>query len=75
MLPGLLLLIKKRRIVPVLLALLCATLSLAATGCGGSPDPNLRYVTPGAYQYQVTASSTSGIQITQSVTVTLVVTN
>jgi surface-anchored protein len=56
----------------MLALLVCAILP---TGCGGGPNPNLRYTAPGTYQFQVTASSTSGTQITQSVTVTLVVTN
>jgi hypothetical protein len=50
---------------------------LSASGCGhpSNADPNLRYVTPGTYAYQVTASSVSAQspQITQTVTLTLIV--
>jgi len=53
-----------------------------ASGCGGGGGTNanntgasnLRYTPPGTYQYQVTASGTSGgNQITQSVTLNLTV--
>ncbi len=47
---------------------------LSTSGCGNGGDPSLRYSTPGTYQYQITASSTSGLQITQSVTLNLTVT-
>jgi hypothetical protein len=63
---------KRKKMLPLLALLACAILP---TGCGGGANPNLRYTPPGTYQYQVTASSTTGTQITQSVTVTLVVTN
>jgi len=63
---------RRRKLLPVLALLACV---LLPTGCGGGPNPNFRYTPPGTYQYQVTASSTSGTQITQSVTVTLVVKN
>jgi len=57
-----------------LTAVALATL-LSASGCGGGGggDPTLRYTTPGTYQYRITASSTSGTQITQSVTLNLTV--
>ncbi|GGA54563.1 hypothetical protein GCM10011507_02310 [Edaphobacter acidisoli] len=51
-----------------------ATLTLMGCGSGNQTDPGLRYTPPGTYQYQITASSTSGAQITQSVTVNLTVT-
>ncbi len=57
------------------LALLGTGLLLAAQGCGGnSSDINLRYSPAGSYQYQVTASSTSGVQITETVTLNLNIT-
>ncbi len=56
----------------LLTAAALATL-LATNGCGNGGDPSIRYSTPGAYQYQVTASSTSGIQITQTVTLNLTI--
>jgi hypothetical protein len=49
------------------------TTLLAASGCGSGGDPTLRFSSPGTYQYQVTASSTSGVQITQSVTLNVTV--
>lgn len=63
---------RRRRTLPLLAVLPCV---LLPGGCGGGANPDFRYTPPGTYQYQVTASSTSGVQITQSVTVTLVVTN
>jgi hypothetical protein len=56
-------------------ALTAATLAtlLATNGCGSGGDASLRYSTPGTYQYQITASSTSGIQITQAVTLNLTI--
>jgi trimeric autotransporter adhesin len=45
------------------------------SGCGrGGTDPNLRFTPPGTYQYQITASSTTGVQLTQTVTLNLIVT-
>ncbi len=52
---------------------LFAACVLAIVGCGSGANPNLRYTPPGTYQYQVTASSTSGLQITQSVTLNLTI--
>ncbi len=57
-----------------LLAAAALTTLLSASGCGSGGNPSLRYSTPGAYQYQITASSTSGLQITQSVTLNLTIT-
>ena len=47
---------------------------LTTNGCGSGGDPALRYTPPGSFQYQVTANSTSGVQITRSVTLNLTVT-
>lgn len=64
-----------RRIAFLWIALIgAATLSLNGCGSGNQTDPGLRYTPPGTYQYQITASSTSGAPITQSVTVSLTVT-
>jgi trimeric autotransporter adhesin len=58
-----------------LLALLFAIPTLWISGCGsGGTDPNLRFTPPGTYQYQVTASSTTGVQLSQTVTLNLIVT-
>jgi trimeric autotransporter adhesin len=57
--------------------LIAAFLTLAVlwpSGCGGGGDPNIRTTPPGTYQYQVTASSTTGVQLTQTVTLNLTVT-
>jgi len=48
--------------------------TLWPSGCGSGGDPNIRITPPGTYQYQVTASSTTGIQLTQTVTLNLTVT-
>ncbi len=63
-------------------ALWVALLSIAAimaTGCGSGgtlpgTNTNLRYTPPGTYQYQVTASATTGPKLTQTVTLNLTVT-
>ena len=52
-------------------AALCTLLT--ASGCGAGGDPSVRYSTPGTYQYRVTASSTSGVSITRSVTLNLTI--
>lgn len=64
----------------VTLAIALLTVSLLFTsGCGSggtltAADPNLRYTPPGTYQYQVTATSTTGAQLSQTVTLNLTVT-
>jgi hypothetical protein len=64
-----------RRRLPVLLSLLFIAATLLASGCGStSADPNARYSPVGTFQYQVTAVSTGGVQITQSVTLNLTIT-
>jgi hypothetical protein len=58
---------------------LLAVTTLFANGCGSGgtvilSDPNLRYTPPGTYQYQVTATTTTGAQLSQTVTLNLTVT-
>ena len=66
------LLLSRRRRLPSILIALCA---VCIAGCGStSADPNARYSPTGTYQYTVTASSTSGVQVTQTVTLNLIVT-
>jgi len=64
-----------RRDGPIAWAIFSAIMLLTASGCGGSSvNSNLRFSPSGSYQYQVTASSVSGVvQITQTVTLNLTV--
>ena len=63
------------------MALLCVLLAsigcISQSGCGGgtatATASNLRKTPAGTYQYQVTASSTSGVAVSSSVTLNLVV--
>jgi hypothetical protein len=59
---------------PILWTILFSVTTLCISGCGSGGDPALSRTPPGAYQYQVTASSTTGEVITQTVTLTLTVT-
>jgi hypothetical protein len=73
-----LLFLKRERKMPglVLMVLLGVLGAGGMTGCGGKAmpaDSGIRYTATGSYQYQVTATSTSGIQITQTVTLNLIV--
>jgi hypothetical protein len=66
---------KKTRLRLLLLSLLITLPSIWISGCGsGATDPNLRFTPPGTYQYQVTASSTTGVELSQTVTLNLIVT-
>jgi hypothetical protein len=65
---------KKKTHRGILWLLLLTAITLWPTGCGSGGDPNIRTTPPGTYQYQVTASSTTGVQVTQTVTLNLVVT-
>jgi hypothetical protein len=58
----------------ILWTLLLSLATLWPAGCGSGGDPNIRVTPPGTYQYQVTASSTTGVQLTQTVTLNLIVT-
>ncbi len=65
----------RAKLVTVILA--AATLvTLSGCGSGGTLNPadiNVRRTPPGTYQYQITATSTSGPKITQTVTLNLTV--
>jgi hypothetical protein len=78
LLPGILGIWKIRRRLrgrlPVLLSLFFTAMSLIALGCGGGVNSTVRVTPPGTYQYIVTASSTSGTPVTQTVTLNLTVT-
>ncbi len=58
----------------VLQAILITLITLSSISCGSGGDPNIRATPRGVYQYQVTASSTTGVQLTQTVTLNLTVT-
>jgi trimeric autotransporter adhesin len=63
----------------ILYSLLIAIGTLGIASCGGTNvtnigDPSIRVTPPGTYQYQVTASSATGVQLAQSVTLNLIVT-
>jgi len=77
-LPGILLMFRRgkkvRRWVGQSLALGAIFCGIFFTGCGGGGPANVHYTPAGTYQFLVTGSSTSGVQITQTVTLTLVVT-
>jgi hypothetical protein len=65
-----------RRVGPIAWAIMSSIALLTAGGCGGSSvtPSNLRFAPSGSYQYQVTASATSGGQpITRSITLNLTV--
>jgi len=73
----LLVLKRARKVRGLLLMMVLGVLGAGAmTGCGGKAmpaDSGIRYTPAGTYQYQVTATSTSGVQITQTVTLNLIV--
>jgi hypothetical protein len=46
---------------------------LLAGGCGSGGNANLRFAPSGNYQYTVTASSTTGNPVTQTVTLNLII--
>lgn len=71
--PAVLLLLPRRRLPVTLMALLSCIL-LTMLGCGSGGDARIRYVAPGSYTFHVTATSTSGPAISQTVTLNLTVT-
>ncbi len=71
--PALLVLLLRRKRPAALLLLLCG-LAFTITGCGGGGDSRIRYVAPGTYTFHVTATSTNSTPVSQTVTLTLVVT-
>jgi hypothetical protein len=58
----------------LLLAVILTAATILVTGCGSGGDTSIRKTPPGTYQYKVTASSTNGVQLTQTVTLNLTVT-
>ncbi len=76
LLPGLLLMRRRGRNLRRWLLQGVAVLTFAAlfalSGCGGGS--NAHYTAPGTYSFEVTANSTSGVALTQSVTLTIMVT-
>lgn len=51
-----------------------AAISLISGGCGSGNNLNARFTAPGIYHFQMQGNSTSGIQLSHSVTLTLIVT-
>jgi hypothetical protein len=72
-----LLLWNRRSVRTVLFAVLAFALCMGTSACGGSSGapaaPSVFYTPAGTYQYQVTASSTSGTQVSSTVTLNLIV--
>jgi hypothetical protein len=68
---------KGRTLRAVLVAIFGFALFAGTTGCGGSSSapvaPSVVYTPAGAYQYQVTASSTSGVPVSSTVTLNVIV--
>ncbi len=71
--PVLLLLAKCRKRPAALFCLLIVAIVISG-GCGSGGDARIRYAAPGTYSFHVTATSTGGTPISQSVALTLVVT-
>ncbi len=71
--PALLVLLLRRKRPAALLVLLAGMVTLT-NGCGSGGDPRIRYVAPGSYTFHVTATSTSGATVAQTVTLSLTVT-
>ncbi len=67
---------RKRTVLPTLLTIFLLTLgTFLLNGCGGTTiNPNLRVTPPGTYQYQITATSATGIEQSQTVILNLTVT-
>ena len=68
---GLLVFVLRRRRVAGLLVI--SVVAGGLSGCGSGGDPRIRYTPTGTYTFHVTASSTTGIVVAQTVTLTLVV--
>ncbi len=65
----------RRTLAPILWTLFFSFGILWLNGCGANVvNPNLHYTPAGTYQYQITASSTTGIEHSQTVTLNLTVT-
>jgi hypothetical protein len=67
---------RRRRLFVGAVMVFLLSLCLSATGCGGGPSSggsSLLYTPSGTYQYQVTASSTSGTAVSSTVTLNLIV--
>ncbi len=71
--PALLVLLLRRKRLAALLVLLISLLSIAG-GCGSGGDPRIRYTVPGNYTFHVIATSTSGTNMSQAVTLKVAVT-
>jgi hypothetical protein len=76
LLPFGMLLFRRGRATLAIALLVSASLFTSGCGSGGTVviNPNLRYTPPGSYQYQVTATATTGVPLSQTVTLNLTVT-
>ncbi|MGI4852762.1 MAG: choice-of-anchor D domain-containing protein [Janthinobacterium lividum] len=73
--PVLFFLLFRRKRPAALLITLTGLVTLGGLGgCGSGGDPRIRYVAPGTYSFHVTATSTSGTTISQTVALSLTVT-
>ncbi len=79
LLPFGILLFRRGRATLAIALLVSASLFTSGCGSGGTVvidkgDPNLRYTPPGSYLYQVAATATTGVPLSQTVTLNLTVT-
>jgi hypothetical protein len=77
LLPGIFFLVRRKndRAIKLLFWIAITAILTGTQSCGGSgSDPYLRFSPLGTFQYQVSASSTSGVQLTQTVTLNLAIT-
>lgn len=66
------LIVRRRRLAGLITVMLIAV--FASEGCGGGGDGRIRYAAPGTYAFTVTASSTTGVPVSQTVTANVTVT-
>jgi len=79
LLPGVILMFRRRKNPRIWLGQAMSLFALLGilclSGCGSNTISNAKRTPAGTYQFVVTANSTSGVQITQTVTLNLIVTN
>ena len=71
---GLMFAVRRSRYLRTMLWMLVVAISIVGMqGCGSGANQTLRYAMPGTYSFVVTGTSTNGIPLTQSVTLSLTV--